>query len=90
MRRCSQSSQPWRRADREIEIIQALVDKILVFEEAMGHACDVCAELDCLLCFAETSNAYGYARPEMCEENITNIKQGRSVFSSLLICMALC
>ncbi|TFY68394.1 hypothetical protein EVG20_g3567 [Dentipellis fragilis] len=63
--------------DRELEIIQELQEKILAYEKAMGDACDICAELDCLLSFAEASNAYGYIRPEISEENIINIKAGR-------------
>ncbi|KAA1469886.1 hypothetical protein DENSPDRAFT_649174 [Dentipellis sp. KUC8613] len=63
--------------DRELEIIQELQEKVLAYEKAMGDACDTCAELDCLLSFAEATNAYGYTRPEMSEENIINIKAGR-------------
>lgn len=63
--------------DREIEIIQELLDEILVFDEAMSHACDVCAELDCLLSFAEASRAYGYHRPSMVQNNVIDITQGR-------------
>jgi len=45
----------------------------------MTDACDACAELDCLLCFAEVSNAYGYSQPRMSEDNVLIIKQGRYV-----------
>lgn len=71
--------------DREIEIVQSLQDKVLVYDKAMGHACDVCAELDCLLSFAEAARAGDYRRPRMVEENIIDIKQGRyNVASNLL------
>lgn len=63
--------------DREIEIIQALLEEILVYDQAMGYACDVCAELDCLLSFAEASRMYNYQRPRMVEGNIIDIQQGR-------------
>jgi len=63
--------------DREIEIIQSLLDEILIYDEAMGNACDVCAELDCLLSFAEASRAYDYQRPYMVDDNVINITQGR-------------
>jgi DNA mismatch repair protein MSH5 len=43
----------------------------------MGHACDVCAELDVLLSFAEASRAYDYRRPRMVEEPIIDIIAGR-------------
>jgi len=66
-------------SDREIEIVQDLLDRILGFGEAMGNACDVCAELDCLLSFAEASRTYDYRRPRMVEDNVIDIKGGRSV-----------
>jgi DNA mismatch repair protein MSH5 len=63
--------------DREIEIIQELQSRILVYDEAMGHACDVCAELDVLLSFAEVSRAYDYRRPRMVDESVIDIIGGR-------------
>ncbi|TFK40842.1 DNA mismatch repair protein MutS [Crucibulum laeve] len=63
--------------DREIEIVQELLEEILPADEAMGDACDVCAELDCLLSFAEASRTYDYRRPTMVGDNIINIYQGR-------------
>ena len=65
--------------DREIEIIQALLDKILQFDDAIAAACDACAELDCLLCFADAARLYNYNRPFMTEDNIVYIQQGRYV-----------
>ncbi|KAG2102216.1 DNA mismatch repair protein MutS [Suillus discolor] len=63
--------------DREIEIVQELLERILVFSEGMRQACDVCAELDCLLAFAEASRAYNYCRPQMSEDPVIDIDQGR-------------
>ncbi|KAI0947282.1 hypothetical protein AcV7_009742 [Taiwanofungus camphoratus] len=71
--------------DREIEIVQSLQDKVLVYDKAMGHACDVCAELDCLLSFAEAARAGDYRRPRMVEENIIDIKQGRHPLQELVV-----
>jgi len=67
--------------DRELEIIQKLAESVLPFAEAISGACDICAELDCLLCFAEATNQYNYTRPQMSEENVISIKQGRYVFT---------
>lgn len=53
--------------DKEIEIIQALQEKILTFKDTIGKSCDTCAELDCLLSFAEASRAYNFRRPRMSE-----------------------
>ncbi len=63
--------------DREIEIVQVLLGKVLVHEKAINHACDVCAELDCLISFAQASQSYDYRKPYMTQENIIDIKQGR-------------
>jgi hypothetical protein len=65
--------------DRELEIIHDLAERVLPFAEAISEACDICAELDCLLCFAEAANLYNYRRPQMSSENVINIKQGRCV-----------
>jgi DNA mismatch repair protein MSH5 len=70
--------------DREIEILQTLLERVMVYDEAMGRACDVCAELDCLLSFAEVSKIFDYRRPNMVDENVIYIQQGRyKVFLSL-------
>ncbi|RDB18026.1 MutS 5 [Hypsizygus marmoreus] len=63
--------------DREIEIVQGLLEEILVYDEVMNQACHVCAELDCLLSFADASRANDYRRPQMVEDNIIDIYQGR-------------
>ena len=63
--------------DREIEIVQALLEKILLHEKAINHACDVCAELDGLISFAQASQSYDYRRPHMTEDNVIDIRQGR-------------
>ncbi|OCB88935.1 hypothetical protein A7U60_g3890 [Sanghuangporus baumii] len=63
--------------DREIEIIQTLLEKILQFADPISQACDACAELDCLLCFAEASRMHNYRRPTMTEDNVLYVRQGR-------------
>ncbi|KAF4617915.1 hypothetical protein D9613_005905 [Agrocybe pediades] len=63
--------------DRELEIIQELLETVLVSQPSISAACDVCAELDCLLSFAEASRIFEYRRPQMVEENIIDIVQGR-------------
>jgi DNA mismatch repair protein MSH5 len=65
--------------DRELEIIQELLEEVLKYDEAISVACDVCAELDCLLSFSEASRIYNFTRPEMTEENVIDIAQGRCV-----------
>ncbi|KAK7048433.1 muts 5 [Favolaschia claudopus] len=63
--------------DREIEIVQELLEEIVVQFEPMATACDIAAELDVLLSFADASRAFEYQRPEMVEDNIIDITQGR-------------
>ncbi|KAF8442923.1 DNA mismatch repair protein MutS [Boletus edulis BED1] len=63
--------------DREIEIVQELLDKVLQFGQAMEDACTVCAELDCLLSFTEAARAFNYRRPRMVEDPVVDIVQGR-------------
>lgn len=63
--------------DRELEIIQDLLEEVLVVDDAMGKACDVCAEADCLLSFAEASRLYDYKRPDMVQDNYIEIIGGR-------------
>ncbi|KAF7365135.1 MutS 5 [Mycena venus] len=63
--------------DRELEIVQELLEEIIVHFEAMTVACDISAELDVLLSFADASRAFEYRRPEMVDDNIIDIKQGR-------------
>lgn len=65
------------RKDRELEIIHELAESVLPFAGAISEACDICAELDCLLCFSDATNQYNFRRPQMSEENVTDIKQGR-------------
>jgi len=65
--------------DRELEIVQELLDEILTHSEAIGDACDIFAELDCLLSLAEAARLYNYQRPDMIDENSMEIIQGRYV-----------
>lgn len=68
--------------DRELEIIQELVEEVLKHDEVIALICDICAELDCLLSFSEASRLFNFKRPEMTEGNYIKITQGRLAFSS--------
>ncbi|KAJ8080499.1 hypothetical protein PM082_017332 [Marasmius tenuissimus] len=71
--------------DREIEIVQDLLDEVMVHDEAICRVCDNCAELDCLLAFADVSSAYEYRRPIMVEENMIEIVQGRHPLQEMVV-----
>lgn len=66
--------------DREIEIVQELLDKILRYGPVMEDASNVCAELDCLISFAEAARVFDYRRPRMVEDPIIDIVQGRYAY----------
>jgi DNA mismatch repair protein MSH5 len=57
----------------------------MVHAPAIGLACDTCAELDCLLCFAHAARTYHYVRPDMVEDNIIDVKQGRHPLQELVV-----
>lgn len=63
--------------DRELEIVEDLLEKVLIHEEALTQICDLCAELDCLLSFAQAARTYGFNMPDMCEDNIIRVVKGR-------------
>ncbi|KAF9452964.1 hypothetical protein P691DRAFT_659812 [Macrolepiota fuliginosa MF-IS2] len=63
--------------DREIEIVQTLLGDVRAHDKMMGNACDICAELDCLLSFAEASKNYNYKQPDMVDNCIIDIIGGR-------------
>jgi DNA mismatch repair protein MSH5 len=63
--------------DREIEIVQTLLEDVLKMERDIEAACDVGAELDCLLSFTTASRTYEYTRPTMVESDVMNIIGGR-------------
>lgn len=60
-----------------MEIVEDLVEKVLVHEETLTQICDLCAELDCLLSFAQAARTYDFNMPEMCEDNVIRIVKGR-------------
>jgi DNA mismatch repair protein MSH5 len=63
--------------DREIEIVQVLLQEVLKSEGDIELVCDICAELDVLLSFAEASRTFDYRRPTMVEEDVVSIEGGR-------------
>ncbi|CAG8464444.1 18015_t:CDS:10 [Gigaspora rosea] len=71
--------------DREIEIVQKLQDRILEYVPLFLNSSAVCAELDCILSFAESARRYGYNRPIVTDENILIIEKGRHPLQELCI-----
>ncbi|KAL4070005.1 DNA mismatch repair protein MutS [Scleroderma yunnanense] len=71
--------------DREIELVHDLLEETMPFHDSMINACDVCAELDCLLAFAEAARVYNYRRPQMVDGSIIDIVQGRHPLQELVV-----
>jgi DNA mismatch repair protein MSH5 len=57
--------------------VEALHERIVVYDQAISATCELCAELDCLLSFAAAARTYAFIRPRMSEENVIQIVQGR-------------
>ena len=88
------------RADKEIDIVHELGQKVLEREGMLNLASDICGELDrhvcnldgscsladnfSLLALAQGAKIYKYCRPQMTQENIIMIKGGRYVLHLLL------
>ncbi|RJE19962.1 mismatch repair protein [Aspergillus sclerotialis] len=63
--------------EKEIEIVYELAQQVLLFENVLVEASDVCGELDSLLAMTQASSFYKLVRPKMVQENIVRIKGGR-------------
>ncbi|KAJ3042960.1 MutS protein msh5 [Rhizophlyctis rosea] len=71
--------------DREIEIMQRLQETVLEFADSLRQIADVCAEIDCLLSFAEAAKKYNYRKPRMTNENVLHIVKGRHPLQELCV-----
>lgn len=63
--------------DREIEIIQQLLEKLLVYEEPIIQIWRALVVLDCLCSLAEVSQLNNYVCPEIVNGDILEIAKGR-------------
>jgi len=63
--------------DREIEIIQELVERVLQDAELLETASDVIGELDALLALTQGAQEYRMCKPTMTDRNVLKIKGGR-------------
>ena len=61
----------------ELELYQQLLLSIDPYISAIQGNAHIVAQLDCLLCFANNARKYGYHRPEMVNEPILEITEGR-------------
>ena len=61
----------------ELGLYQELLTSIEPFISAIQNNAHIIAQLDCLLCFAHNAHKYNYHRPELVNEPILIIKEGR-------------
>lgn len=61
----------------EERLFNDLVRESQVYIGPVQQDAQVLAELDCLLCFAAAASANGYCRPDMDDQNILDIRDGR-------------
>lgn len=61
----------------ELELYQQLLAAIEPYIASIQANAHIIAQLDCLLCFANNARQYQYRRPEIIDEPVLDIKQGR-------------
>lgn len=71
--------------DMEIEIIQNMAQRVLEHEELINTTSDICGELDSLVALARGAVQYRLVRPNMTEQNIVRIKDGRHILQELTV-----
>lgn len=71
--------------DREVEIIHQLAAVVLGHETPLLAASEVCGEFDALLALALGAEKYKWAAPQMTEENILKIENGRHPLQELVV-----
>ncbi|CEI65163.1 unnamed protein product [Fusarium venenatum] len=71
--------------DREVEIIHGLVSKVLKYEELLLSASDMCGEFDAILALALGAEKYNFRGPQIVEESIIHIEEGRHPLQELVV-----
>ncbi|KAI0838978.1 muts domain V-domain-containing protein [Hypoxylon sp. FL0890] len=71
--------------DREIEIIHELAVKVLAQREAIISASDILGDLDSLFALAIGCRQYKWVAPEMTNQNIIHIEEGRHPLQELVV-----
>ena len=66
-----------RAIEREKQLFERLCRQAAALVTQLGAYADIIAELDVILCFADVARRYGYVRPQLVDEPMLDIKQGR-------------
>ncbi|CAE6415963.1 unnamed protein product [Rhizoctonia solani] len=72
-------------ADREIEIMEETLNRVLKYDKAIMAVCEAAAEVDCLFSLSIASWLHNWVKPEMTEENVLEIQGGTHPLQSLLV-----
>ncbi|KAG9117287.1 MutS protein msh5 [Ceratobasidium sp. 392] len=72
-------------ADREIEIIEETLARVLQQDKAIVAVCEAAAEVDCLLSLAFSSRINDWVKPEMTEDNVLEIQSGHHPLQALQV-----
>ncbi|KAG0036136.1 MutS protein msh5 [Podila clonocystis] len=71
--------------DREIDILQALQERIQEYELFLLSCSEVCSELDALLALAYSAKLRNYKQPVMTNKNVLYIEKGRHPLQELSV-----
>ncbi|RSL68484.1 hypothetical protein CEP53_002567 [Fusarium sp. AF-6] len=70
-------------ADREVEIIYGLANRILEHEEVLISASDMCGEFDAVHALALGAEKYNWRAPTVVDDNVVHIQGGRHASAEL-------
>jgi DNA mismatch repair protein MSH5 len=71
--------------DIEIELAHDLAQRVLLDEQLLIAASDLCGELDSLLALAHGAVEYKLTRPKIVAQNIVDIKGGRHILQEMAV-----
>ncbi|EME87606.1 uncharacterized protein MYCFIDRAFT_201191 [Pseudocercospora fijiensis CIRAD86] len=71
--------------DLEIEIVQMLAQRVLEYEDLIVSCSEVCGEVDALVALTQGAKLYNLVRPQMIDDNIIKIKEGRHILQELTV-----
>jgi len=66
-----------RAIEREKALFERLCRQAAAQAAALSEFADIVAELDVLACFADVARRYGYVKPQLVQEPVLSIRQGR-------------
>ncbi|KAL3696346.1 hypothetical protein R1sor_010422 [Riccia sorocarpa] len=71
--------------DMERAILRNLATKVEHYTDTLKDAAKVAAEIDCLLSFSLAARDYGYIQPELTENDVLIIENGRHVLQEMTV-----